>query len=322
MPAIRSDDSWWPPSYLVSGMRWLVKHPKDADPEGRFRDPVYNKLWTPVWEGTLTDGIRLTGCAGGMIHVDESDLEWALVDVGISGGTRPRLKKHSTLTLINAFEYCLCLAAYEVDGKRIPSGAVSNAHIIKVGGPLVAHDIGRGLLNDAHWMLSSKASGGSAPIPAAALDRATEIFKAISASVYGQAIDLLSFVNRAIGANRERHYDETLILAWSVTEACQSTLWDRYIMEASGKHGFLVGKDRRKKLKGRDFTASVVTENLTLAGHIDDAFRQRMDRVRSARNKWAHELVVPTPATAKEALQVAMSMCSRVIGQNVEDLPL
>ena len=322
MPKNRNDDGWWPPSYLVSGMRWLVKHPKDADPEGRFKDPIYNKLWTQVWEGTLTDGIKLTGCAGGMIHVDESDLEWTLIEAGIAKGVQPQPKKYNTLTLINAFEYCLCLASYEVDGVRISSGAVSDAHIIKVGGPLMAHDIGRGLLNDAHWMLLSKAQGGRPPITAAALDRATEIFKAVSASAYPQALDLLSFVNRAIGANREKHYDETLILAWSVTEACQSTLWDRFIAEASDKHGFHVGKERRKKLKGRDFTASVVTENLTLAGHIDDTFRQRMDRVRSARNKWAHELVVPTPVTAKEALQVAMSLCSRVIGENVEDLPL
>ena len=69
-----------------------------------------------------------------------------------------------------------------------------------------------------------------------------------------------------------------------------------------------MNKDRVKKLEGRDFTASIVTEVLELSGVINFELFRGIDDARRKRNAWLHSLNAIEDKDASSAMRTAIEL--------------
>ncbi len=111
---------------------------------------------------------------------------------------------------------------------------------------------------------------------------------------------------------RDKGYGEALLLAWGVNEQLLSIMWSEVIAEARQINSDRMTKERREKLKGRDYTASVMIESLELTGRIDHDIYRMLEVARKARNKWAHEMRVPKESELRVCMQAAERLLSQV----------
>jgi len=306
----------WLPSYLTSGTRWLVKDPRELEPTGRFRIQGYDQLWTEVWSRQLDSGPSLRAYAGGMIQFDMNHTTTAR-----TGVERERAEAYDriadALIKMNVFEYSFCTVLNQGNGRYHANAAITRQHIIQrsgTGGALSIGTIAKGLLDDARSYIGTDVTilGGAGIAPSEALDEASKLADEIIGGAYTGTPDLVALLNRGASAFHDHSFEQALILAWAVTEACQSELWKRYISDAANAQTLNMNRDRRERLHGRDFTASVISEVLSMAGILSDDLKRRMDSARSARNKWMHGIRPPTTDVARESIIVACELLNRI----------
>lgn len=103
--------------------------------------------------------------------------------------------------------------------------------------------------------------------------------------------------------SRERRYGESLVLAWGVCEQAVSREWGKMINSAGEDQRGRMPKERRDKLKGRDYTASIMIESLELLGRISHDLYRSLEISRKARNKWMHEMRVPKESEVSVAIR-------------------
>jgi hypothetical protein len=110
----------------------------------------------------------------------------------------------------------------------------------------------------------------------------------------------------------------SLILAWTICENLLRRVWDRYLDEHSevtlpdGKKIKVINSDRRKKLKSRDYSASVMLEVLSLSGALTPDTYEWVDKVRGKRNRWLHFMEQIATADAHFALFVCAHFLAEV----------
>lgn len=91
--------------------------------------------------------------------------------------------------------------------------------------------------------------------------------------------------------------------------------WRDYIDDAGAPGGpTKIAKDRRKKLTGRDFSASTITEILSIAGKLDERVRENLDMARRARNDFVHNLKPCEPHLAFLGAHVAAQLIAEEAG--------
>ena len=73
-----------------------------------------------------------------------------------------------------------------------------------------------------------------------------------------------------------------------------------------------IGRDRKKKLQGRDYTASVRIEILSLLGHMNIKMYDDLNKVRISRNDWLHNFEQVDENLASLAIQTAQRLFEQV----------
>jgi hypothetical protein len=72
--------------------------------------------------------------------------------------------------------------------------------------------------------------------------------------------------------------------------------------------------NRKNLLSGRDYTASIVTQVLSICGKIDDEMLKRLNDVRKKRNDFVHNLSQINSNDAGEAVRLASDLISKISG--------
>ena len=75
----------------------------------------------------------------------------------------------------------------------------------------------------------------------------------------------------------------------------------------------MTGK-RIKKLSGRDYTSSVITEFLELEGLIDHTIFQHLEEARKGRNRWVHDMKEPNNSQVSRSIQAVEGLLQNVHG--------
>jgi hypothetical protein len=97
-----------------------------------------------------------------------------------------------------------------------------------------------------------------------------------------------------------------------VRQYCRPVL---YKLDAKNGGHTEVNRDRRKMLlEGHDYTASIVTQILSLHQKVDDEMLVRLDDARRTRNNFAHSLRDVTWEDAACAIGTANELISKVVG--------
>jgi hypothetical protein len=125
---------------------------------------------------------------------------------------------------------------------------------------------------------------------------------------------------RATAFFEAHDYNLALVAAWTIIEALLQSRWERYVdanrtRTIDGVDSTFINAERRARLvSGRDYTASVISETLSLLGEIPHGLYTELDRVRNDRNRFMHALTLVSRASADRALNVAERMLSLVEG--------
>lgn len=115
---------------------------------------------------------------------------------------------------------------------------------------------------------------------------------------------------------RDKRFGEAVILAWGVCEQLISSAWNKLLEDTktSGSGADRMPKERRDKLTGRDFTASVMVEMLEINGRIDHDLYRLLETARKVRNKWAHEMRAPKEREVDFCLRAVERLLRQVTG--------
>lgn len=116
------------------------------------------------------------------------------------------------------------------------------------------------------------------------------------------------------------NYTGATIESWVVLEKLINMLWEKYITSSKTK-GVKINSERKEKLTGRDFSASIITEILSLAIIIDNKTYNTLTKVRQARNHWMHGLKNIQEQDAINALNLSCELYSDVIERDFK-LPI
>ena len=118
---------------------------------------------------------------------------------------------------------------------------------------------------------------------------------------------------QAFNLHEGGHFETSQIVAWGITERCLNQLWSTHITASNDAFSTdssrpFINSDRRGKLNGRDFSASVISEILSLAGVIDFDTYDKLNRARRDRNNWLHKMKRMDKQQSVASLNLAIAM--------------
>lgn len=122
----------------------------------------------------------------------------------------------------------------------------------------------------------------------------------------------LSSYAKSLAEYKIGNNETAVVLSWFIIESIINSIWSTHL-ESLNK-GFDNGKrrinsERRKDLKGANYTANIKTNMLELFGLLDFELFEAIDRVRVYRNKVAHTSdYSPSESETQEALSSAREM--------------
>lgn len=152
----------------------------------------------------------------------------------------------------------------------------------------------------------------------------------VKPDVFDHACNTLFAAERAFGSDfaaalalfqqssyqyRIHQFPSAHLSAWSLSEQVLNAMWKKYQREASEGPDArtAISKKRRELLNGRDYTASIITQVLSLAGRLSDERLDKLDQARRDRNAFAHSLVAISGDAAQNAITVASEMLSDLL---------
>lgn len=130
--------------------------------------------------------------------------------------------------------------------------------------------------------------------------------------------------SRSCKAYEEHNYSLCLVTAWAVVESLLQELWRRYLEDnrrrtIDGEEAKFINVDRKRTLEdGRSFTASVVSEMLSLSDRLPFHIYKDLSMTRKTRNSWIHSLEPVSRESALLSVQVAEQMLTLVEGVALE----
>jgi hypothetical protein len=151
-------------------------------------------------------------------------------------------------------------------------------------------------------------------------------FNLLSNIVRHQDADILRFVDlytRGCKAIEDHDYSRCLVTAWTISEILLQKLWDKYIelnltREIDGKKVQFIDKARKERLDdGRTFSASVITEILSLTDTIPFSLYRDLSIVRKKRNDWMHSMKSVSEKDAELSISVSERMIETTYGINI-----
>jgi hypothetical protein len=143
------------------------------------------------------------------------------------------------------------------------------------------------------------------------------------------ATDLLPLIDvalRAATAFSSKAFDAALIQSWAAIERMLTSMWESYIAdnrerEEDGESKLFINSQRRALLTGRDFTASVVSEALSLLDVLPANLYRRLAPIRRARNGWMHELTPVSAADSARSVDLVFALLRHVYGVRLDPTP-
>ncbi|MFJ8965852.1 hypothetical protein ACIRG5_41330 [Lentzea sp. NPDC102401] len=150
-------------------------------------------------------------------------------------------------------------------------------------------------------------------VPKAVVESAIDDLSDLMGRGEKEDIYLLDLFLRASKAYQDHNHSLSVITYWAVIERLVNVLWQQ--MQADNKtrdgQAFIEGARKKRLEDGRTFSASVMTEILSLMSYLPLDVYNDLAAVRKVRNNWMHSLA---PVTAQDA-EKANSVCEKLLKQ-------
>jgi hypothetical protein len=152
-----------------------------------------------------------------------------------------------------------------------------------------------------------------------AVEESCDLLNTILEHPGDHTLDLTNLYAHGCKAFVDHDYSLCLTIAWTISEKLLGEQWDRYLernrqRDVDGQLVAFINAERKGKLTGRDYTASVVSEILSLLGELPFETFKQLSVVRGARNNWLHDLKPVSMHDAILAVRVSEQMLQLVEG--------
>ena len=127
--------------------------------------------------------------------------------------------------------------------------------------------------------------------------------------------EILSIIYISCDQYRSHQFSSAHLIAWTAIESLLNGKWSNLIDEIDIEMGGFtsINRQRRDLLNGRDFSASVVSQILSICQKIDDETLERANQIRRKRNSFAHNLEKISSDDAVSAIRLATDIISNTI---------
>lgn len=224
--------------------------------------------------------------------------------------------------IMNVHQACLITSEYVVKSRSTAMGfpitAWSTLHSIGIAHPVPYHDDVEGVHALAMNVLDGKYASAFLPLHRRVLEVevVAHSFRSLDHVLSlegGRYIPIVETAYQSACRSVELRFGESLSVGWTACEQLISEEWKLLLdsSDASRNQEQKITRDRKKKLLGRDYTASVMVEMLELHGRLSEKLYRNLEIARKARNNWAHDMLVPSGAEAFACQQAIQELLAR-----------
>lgn len=147
-----------------------------------------------------------------------------------------------------------------------------------------------------------------------------DLLEQLLQSPFSDSMTLITLLLQSVKSYGEHDFSSSLIISWTVLEKLVSNLWEKMV-ESNRRQGeppsevvFINDGRKKRLLEGRDYSASVRIEMLSLMKMIDLEMYDNLNKVRNARNDWLHSLEAADDEISSLAIQTAQRLLKQITG--------
>ena len=224
--------------------------------------------------------------------------------------------------MMNVHQACLISSEYVLKRRSaamgFPMSAWSTLHSIGIAHPIPYHDDVEGVHALAMNVLDGKYAAAFVPGQRRVLE--VEVVAHSFASLDhvlsladGRYLPIVEAAYQSACRSIELRTGESLAIGWTACEQLVSDEWKQLLSgsDVDRTAEAKMTRDRKKKLLGRDYTASVMVEMLEIQGRLTDALYKNLEIARKARNNWAHDMTVPSGGEVLACQQAIQELLAR-----------
>lgn len=295
----------------------------EAIESDHFRNASSEKVFEFVHSCTLNCGITVKARRDGFFLFDTHEWEPAAATLisqcNSNNGTKHRdvssstelaeQRSHVRAQLINAFQLCVHKARREILGIQTSLGPEVGAedvtyfysdaipHKLNFHSESSPYQCFLAATHEQFFKREPKAIERRETLTIEALVYAYSVLEKTISNNYNASLRVVELIVRSIHRYSQNSMAESLIQSWTACELMLNYLWELYLNSKKGPAGTYerMNRGRIKKLTGRDFSVSSVTELLELSGQLDFDLMKNLHEVRTNRNAWLHSLKEITP---------------------------
>lgn len=324
--------------YLLPAV-WVSKEPTVYEWENKND----NSLFEIVHKGNINskirykirrDGLVILDCnnweAGTYTKIPQHDLKPGMVvpKVTIEKEKLAEKRAYNRSMLVNAYQCCLHTANIQVHNTAYSFGLpIQSRDLVNLisfdnpgvnlyfsnGDPYCEHVIR--VIND---IVNRKRYDHDKRqlIELDVIDYSFSLLGDILDNEYEETLKLVELLFWSQNAYRDCSFANSLIMSWAVCEKLINNLWSKHIssIRKFPDGNKRINNKRKQKLEGRDFTASIVCENLELLEIIPHSLYGSLETIRSKRNNWLHSLQNIEGDHAVDALRVSTELLHLATG--------
>lgn len=224
--------------------------------------------------------------------------------------------------IMNVHQACLISSEFVVMRRSAAMGfpitAWSTLHSIGIAHPVPYHDDVEDVHALAMNVLDGKYAAAFTPTQRRVLEvgvvaHSFESLDHILNLESGRYIPIVEAAYQSVCRSVEHRAGESLAIGWTACEQLISNEW-KQLLDSSDSNRTADSKltrDRKKKLLGRDYTASVMVEMLELHGRLTEKLYKNLEVARKARNNWAHDMAVPSGGEVWACQQAIQELLAR-----------
>ena len=224
--------------------------------------------------------------------------------------------------IMNVHQACLisseCVVKHRSAAMGFPITAWSTLHSIGIAHPVPYHDDVEGVHALAMNVLDGKYASAFVPhqrrvLEAEVVAHSFQSLDHVLSLEEGRYIPIVEAAYQSACRSTELRTGESLAIGWTAYEQLVSAEWKHLLSSSDGgrPEQAKITRDRKKKLLGRDYTASVMVEMLELHGRLTDKLYKNLEIARKARNNWAHDMTVPSRGEVWACQQAIQELLAR-----------
>ena len=224
--------------------------------------------------------------------------------------------------IMNVHQACLISSEYVVKCRSAAMGfpitAWSTLHSLGITHPVPYHDDVEGVHALAMNVLDGKYASAFVPGQRRVLEvevvaNSFESLDTVLSLEGGRYIPIVEAAYQSACRSMELRSGESLAIGWTACEQLVSDEWKQLLAsnDVGRPDGAKITRDRKKKLLGRDYTASVMVEMLELHGRLTDGLYKNLEIARKARNNWAHDMAIPSGGDTFACQQAIQELLAR-----------